>query len=343
MSKTRETIELTKGQKTLTSLKQMISLRELGLALFIIVLSLAIQARNPVFLTISNLRSLMVNTSILAIMAVGMMMVLITRGIDLSIGSIMAFTGMVAAMTVMQNPTMHPFLALLIGTTAGMAIGGLTGVLVSFYGILPIIATLGMMNVVRGMTYVVSGGRWISSHQMSNQFKGIATGTFLGVNNLIWVAIWVFVLAAIFLNHTKVGRQIYAVGSNPEAAEISGLPKRRIILLVYVLMGGLAGLGGVLWVARFASAQGNTAIGYELNVIAACILGGVSISGGVGKITGLLLGTLLLGILNNALPLINVSPFWQMGIQGTIILAAVLTNVIVKRRTDARALSRRPI
>jgi len=198
-----------------------------------------------------------------------------------------------------------------------------------------------MMNVVRGMTYVVSGGKWISSYQMSSEFKAIATGRILGVNNLVWIAILVYVAAAYFLYHTRTGRQIYAVGSNPEAAEISGLPKKRLVFLVYGIMGALAGLTGVLWVARFASAQGSTAIGYELQVIAACILGGVSISGGQGKLPGLMLGTLLLGILNNALPLIKVSPFWQTGIQGTIIIAAVITNVLVKRNTEAKALRRR--
>ena len=323
------------------SSRKALSVRELGLLLFILVLSVGIQLRNPVFLTADNLNSMLVNTSFLAILSVGMMMVLITRGIDLSIGSTMAFTGMVTAMTIVAVPDLHPGLAMLLGTAAGAVIGMAAGLLVARYGVLPIIATLGMMNVVRGMTYVVSGGKWISSYQMSSEFKAIATGRILGVNNLVWIAILVYVAAAYFLYHTRTGRHIYAVGSNPEAAEISGLPKKRLVFLVYGIMGALAGLTGVLWVARFASAQGSTAIGYELQVIAACILGGVSISGGQGKLPGLMLGTLLLGILNNALPLIKVSPFWQTGIQGTIIIAAVITNVLVKRNTEAKALRRR--
>ena len=323
------------------SSRKALSVRELGLLLFILVLSVGIQLRNPVFLTAQNLNAMLVNTSFLAILSVGMMMVLITRGIDLSIGSTMAFTGMVTAMTIVAVPDLHPAVALLEGTALGAIIGMASGLLVARYGVLPIIATLGLMNVVRGMTYVVSGGRWISSYQMSDEFKAIATGRIVGVNNLVWIAILVYIVAAYFLYHTRTGRQIYAVGSNPEAAEISGLPKKRLIFLVYAIMGALAGLTGVLWVARFASAQGSTAIGYELQVIAACILGGVSISGGQGKLPGLMLGTLLLGILNNALPLINVSPFWQSGIQGTIIIAAVITNVLVKRNTEAKALRRR--
>lgn len=319
------------------------SLRELGLLIFIILISVAVQLRNPAFLTLRNINALLTNTSILGIMAVGMMLVLVTRGIDLSVGSIVAFTGMVTALTVVQFPGLPPLLAIVQGMVIGAVIGTLTGVLVARFDVLPVIATLGMMNIVRGATYVVSGGRWVSSYQMSDAFKGIATGTTFGINNLIVIAIVVYLLAAFFINHTRTGRQIYAVGSNPMAAEISGLPKRRLIFLVYAIMGGLAGLGGVLWVAKFASAQGDTAVAYELQVIAACILGGVSITGGVGKLSGLILGTIMFGILANALPLINVSPFWQEGIQGVVVLAAVLTNALVRRNTERNALRRRAI
>ena len=318
-------------------------LRDLGLALFIVMLAAVIQARNPAFLTASNISALLTNTSILAILAVGMMMVLVTRGIDLSIGATIAFSGMVTALTVVRFPGIHPVAALAQGTAVGAVVGAIIGVLVARFDILPIIATLGMMNVVRGFTYVVSGGQWVSSYQMSDEFKAIATGRLLGVNNLIVMAVVIYVAAFYFLNHTRTGRRIYAIGSSPRAASISGIPRRSLTLLVYTVMGGLAGLAGVLWVARFASAQGNTAIGFELQVIAACILGGVSISGGVGTLSGIILGTILLGMLNNALPLINVSPFWQMGIQGVIVLTAVITNVVVQRATERRALLRRGI
>lgn len=319
------------------------NLRELGLFLFIVLISLIIQLRNPVFLSVSNITSLLTNTSILGILAVGMMLVLITRGIDLSIGAIIAFTGMVTAMTVARFPEMSPLLSLFEGTAIGVVIGMLTGLLVARYKVLPIIATLGMMNVVRGMTYVISDGKWVSSYQMSTGFKAIATGKILGINNLIIIALVVYIAAGYFINHTRTGRQIYAVGSNPDAAEVSGLPKKTLVFISYAIMGGLSGLAGVLWVAKFASAQGNTASGYELQVIAACILGGVSIAGGVGKLSGLILGTVLFGLLNNALPLINVSPFWQMGIQGVTVLSAVIANILVKRKTDRSALSRRSI
>lgn len=319
------------------------SLRELGMLIFIIVLMLMIQIRNPVFLTVSNLSSLLTNTAILAILSVGMMLVLVTRGIDLSIGSTIAFTGMITALTVAANPNLHPLLALLEGSLIGLLVGVVNGLLVAYGNILPIIATLGMMNMVRGLTYVISGGQWVSSYQMPDSFKQIATGSAFGINNLVFITICIYLLAAWFIQHTRTGRRIYAVGSNPSAAEVSGLPKKRLILLAYAIMGALAGLAGVLWVAKFASAQGNTAIGYELQVIAACILGGVSISGGVGKISGLILGAILLGILNNALPLVNISPFWQLGIQGITILVAAITNILVRRSNERAVLLRRKI
>ncbi len=319
------------------------NMRELGLLIFIVVLGLIVQLRNPAFLTASNINSLFTNTAILGILSVGMMLVLITRGIDLSIGATIAFSGMVTAMTVARFPGMSPLLAMVQGTAIGLVIGMIIGVLVARFNVLPIIATLGMMNIVRGLTFVVSGGSWVSSYQMSTGFKAIATGRLLGFNNLIAIAVAVYILQAYFVNHTRTGRQIYAVGSNPEAAVISGLPKQKLVFMAYSVMGALAGLAGVMWVAKFASAQGDTAAGYELQVIAACILGGVSISGGIGKLSGLILGTVLFGILSNALPLINVSPFWQTGIQGATVLAAVITNVLVKRNTDRTALRRRAI
>jgi rhamnose transport system permease protein len=315
--------------------------REAGLVFFIVVVCAAVQARNREFLTGLNIGNLLANTAVLSILSVGMMMVLLTGGIDLSIGATMAFSGMVSALTVRANPGIAVPVVILEGALIGAAAGLVIGVLVSRFSILPIIASLGMMNVIRGLTYLVSGGAWVSAYQMSDEFKALATGRVLGVNNLIIIAVVIYLLFYCFINYTRTGRRIYAVGSSPEAAEVIGLPKKRVVTLVYVLMGFLAGLGGVLWVAKFASAQGDTAAGYEMNVIASCVLGGVSVSGGRGKVSGLVLGVLLFGILANALPLVNVSPFWQQGIQGLVILLAIITNVLIKRNNDRGVLRRR--
>jgi rhamnose transport system permease protein len=317
--------------------------RELGLVFFIILISAAVQARNHEFLTLLNIGNLLTNAAILGILSVGMMMVLLTGGIDLSIGATIAFSGMVSALTVKACPGIPPAALVLEGAFIGAAAGFIIGILVARFSILPIIASLGMMNVIRGMTYLVSGGAWVSAHQMSDGFKALATGKVLGINNLIVTAVVVYIVFYYFINYTRTGRRIYAVGSNPEAAEIIGIPAKRIITLVYVLMGFLAGLAGVLWVAKFASAQGDTAAGYEMNVIASCVLGGISVSGGRGRVAGLVLGVILFGILANALPLINVSPFWQQAIQGFVILAAILINIVIKRNNDKINLRRRHI
>jgi len=317
--------------------------RELGLLVFIILLSVLVQLRNPNFLTLENINDMIKNTAILSILTVGMMLVIVTRGIDLSIGSTLALSGMVSALTVSANTNLHPLLAILLGTLIGTVCGCILGFLISKAGILPIIATLGMMNVYRGLTFMISGGKWVSAHQMPGSFKAIATNSILGINVLIFIAILIYIIFYYFINHTRTGRQIYAVGSNPEAAKVSGINTVKVLWMVYTIMGALAGLAGVLWVSKFASAQGDTAMGYEMDVIAACVLGGVNIAGGSGKISGIILGSLLLGILNNALPLINVSPFWQEAIQGVIILVAVIVNALVKRNVDRKNLMRRKI
>jgi len=338
-----QTAQISQDQPNRSISAMIARFRELGLLAFILLLSVGVQLRNPSFLTWENINDIATNTAILSILAVGMMLVIITRGIDLSIGATLALSGMIAALTVSHYPDLHPLLAIGAGIGIGLVCGMVLGFLVAWVNILPIIATLGMMNVFRGLTFETSGGKWVSAHQMPTSFKQIATGSLLGINNLIVIAIIIYIVAYYFVSHTRTGRRVYAVGSNPDSAEISGIRTGRILWLVYTIMGGLSGLAGVLWVSKFASAQGDTAAGYELSVIAACVLGGVSIAGGVGKISGIVLGSILLGILNNALPMINVSPFWQMFIQGTIILIAVLVNALVKRGIDRNHLMRRKI
>ncbi|MCL1811930.1 MAG: ABC transporter permease [Treponema sp.] len=317
--------------------------RDLGLVFFIILVSIIIQFRNHEFLTPGNINNILTNTAILSILSVGMMMVLLTGGIDLSVGATIAFSGMVTALTVREKVPLPVPLLIVESIAIGAVLGLIIGTLVARFSILPIIASLGMMNVIRGFTYLVSKGAWVSAYQMSSEFKALGTGKIFGVNNLIVFAVVIYIAFYYFINFTRTGRRIYAVGSNPEAAEVIGLPRKRIVTLVYVLMGALSGLAGVLWVSKFASAQGDTAVGYELNVIASCVLGGVSVSGGRGKVSGLILGVILFGILANALPLIRVSPFWQQAIQGFVILAAIITNVMIKRNNDRLTLRKRAI
>ncbi|MGI6114223.1 MAG: ABC transporter permease [Mahellales bacterium] len=317
--------------------------REVGLLIFIIVISIIINLRNPNFLSFGNIHDMLLDTSILAILAVGMMLVIVTRGIDLSIGSGVALTGMIVGLTVSRYQQVPPAVAILMGIALGVGLGAITGLIVSKGKVLPIIATLGMMNVYRGITFIVSGGKWVNAHQMSENFKLMTRNTVFGLSNLIIFAAVVYIVSYYFINHTRTGRQIYAVGSNPAAAKISGIMVDKIIFLVYTLMGALYGMAGVLWVSRYSSAQNDTATGFEMMVISACVIGGVNMTGGTGNISGLLLGSLLVGIINNALPLIKVSPFWKQAIQGFVILFAVMVNALILRRVERNNLSKRKI
>ena len=219
----------------------------------------------------------------------------------------------------------------------------INGTLVAKLKILPIIATLGMMNIYRGLTYLVANGSWVKQQEMGTKFLSIATGKFLGINNLIVVAIVVYIIAAFFLNKTRTGRKIYAVGNSEESARVSGIKTDRTLIMVYTILGAVAGLGGILYVCKYGVAQGETCTGYEMNVIAACVLGGVSINGGTGRVQGVLLGAVLLGILNNAMPLIHVSSFWQEAIRGLIILLSIIANSLIQRNVEMKALRRRNI
>lgn len=315
--------------------------REFGIVLFIILISIIVGIRNPRFLTWGNLHDMLLDTAVLAMVAMGMMLVLVTGGIDLSAESVLALTGMVAGMIIRDHPNLPPSFMFLFGFLFGGLLGALTGFIVAWGRVLPIIATLSMMYVYRGITFLVSKGQWIDAHEMPESFKAMATGRALGFSNLIAFVLVAYVIFYYFLNYTRTGREIYAVGSNLEAARIIGIPTKFIIWLVYVLSGALAGLGGVMWVARYASAQNDTAAGFVLTVVAACVLGGVSISGGTGTIPGVFLGAITIGIINNALPMVRVSPFWKMALQGFIILAAAVVNVLIARNVERNELKQR--
>jgi rhamnose transport system permease protein len=313
-------------------MRAVVRFREAGIILFILVLALLVTLRTPAFLTAGNLRDIVLNISILVIVALAQMMVIITRGIDLSVGSTIGLTAMMVSFTVVAFPAMPVALAPLLGMAIGAVLGTVNGLIVAYGGVPPIIATLGTLSVYRGLIFLYSEGQWINAFEMPPGFKEIAKGTPLGVPNLIIFALVVAVAVFLFLNFTRKGRDIYAVGSNPDAARFAGIPIQRTIFLVFLLSGVLCGLAGVLWASRFEAAQTNTALGFELQTVAAPVVGGVNIFGGSGSVLGTGLGAFLLGIINNALTLVQISPFWQLAVQGLLILLAVITDSAILRR-----------
>jgi rhamnose transport system permease protein len=304
----------------------LIRFREAGISIFILILVVAVTLRAPSFLTVGNFQDILLNISILSIIALAQTMVIITHGIDLSVSSMIGLVAMMVAFTVKQNPEMSVVVVIMLGMALGAVLGMFNGLIIAYGSVPPIIATLGTLSIYRGVVFFYSQGTWINSFELPKNFKLLSKGTPLGLPNIVIFAIVVALLIYYFLNYTRTGRDIYAVGSNPEAAQFAGIRKQRIIFLVYLLSGLLAGLAAVLWVSRFESAQTNTAVGFELQSVAASVVGGVSISGGVGTVSGVLLGALLLGIIQNSLTLIRISPFWQLAAQGLLILIAVISD-----------------
>jgi rhamnose transport system permease protein len=312
----------------------LIRFREAGISIFILILVFMVTLRAPSFLTADNFNDILLNISILVIVALAQTMVIITHGIDLSVSSMVGLVAMMVAFVVKQNPEMSIILAVVLGMALGSVLGMFNGLIITYGKVPPIIATLGTLSIYRGLVFYYSQGTWINSFELPKSFKMLSKGTLLGLPNMVIIAIFVAVIIYYFLNHTRTGRDIYAVGSNPDAAQFAGIRKDRIIFLVYLLSGVLCGLAAVLWASRFESAQTNTAVGFELQTVAASVVGGVSISGGVGTVPGVLLGALLLGIIQNSLTLIRISPFWQLAAQGLLILIAVISDKWILNRVE---------
>ena len=312
----------------------LVRFREAGISVFILILVVAVTLRAPSFLTIDNFEDILLNISILAIVAMAQTMVIITHGIDLSVSSMIGLVAMMVAFVVKQNPEISIVLVIMLGMTLGAVLGTFNGLVITFGKVPPIIATLGTLSIYRGLVFYYSQGTWINSFELPKSFKLLSKGTPLGLPNMVIIAIVVAVIVYYFLNYTRTGRDIFAVGSNPDAAQFAGIRKQRITFLVYLISGLLCGLAAVLWASRFESAQTNTGLGFELQSVAASVVGGVSISGGVGTVPGVLLGALLLGIIQNSLTLIRISPFWQLAAQGLLILIAVISDKWILSRVE---------
>jgi rhamnose transport system permease protein len=306
--------------------------RELALALIVAVMVAAISYRSPGFASPQSLARIFNDTAILIILALGQTAVLLTRSIDLSVAANLSFTGMAVAMLNAAHPEI-PLPLLIAGALGiGALLGAVNGLLVWKIGIPSIVATLGTLTIYRGMAFVLSGGAWVNQTQMTAAFLNTPRMTLLGLPLLGWTAIVVVVLVALMLKRTVFGRALYAAGGNPTAALYAGIDVGRTRFLAFVLSGALAGLCGYLWVSRYAVAYVDIAAGFELDTVAACVIGGISTLGGIGTAAGAVLGSLFLGVIKNALPVIDVSPFWQMAISGLVIIVAVLFNARQERR-----------
>jgi ribose transport system permease protein len=298
------------------------------IALALIVIAMTILSDK--FLTPENGWNILRQISINLCLSIGMTLIILSGGIDLSVGAVLAFAGAVAA-GVLKNGLPIPmfdvvikftvFGAILCGVGVGLALGAFNGWVITQFSIPPFVATLGMFSIARGMTMLWTGGFPITG--LGDGFGFMGTGVLLGAPMPVWISVFLVAAFVLLTRKTRFGRYLYAVGGNERASLLTGLRVNRIKIWVYTLGGGLAGLAGLLVTARLDSAQPNAGIGYELDSIAAVVIGGASLSGGRGSVIGTVLGCLIIGVLNNGLFLLNVSPFWQQIIKGFVILSAV--------------------
>jgi rhamnose transport system permease protein len=303
--------------------------REVQLALAILALTVLIATRFPAFVAPANLRGVFNDTAPLMILATGQLIVILTKCIDLSVAANLALCGMAAAL---MNGAGVPLPLIVLAVVAlGAALGVVNGLLVWKAGIPSIVVTLGTMTFYRGIVFLLTDGKWVNAHEMTDGFKALPRAVILGLPVMSWIALAVIAALALLLSRTALGRAFHAVGGNPHAAVYAGIDVGRTQFVAFVISGALAGLTGYLWVARYAVAYVDIAAGFELDVVAACVIGGVAIAGGAGSVAGAVLGALFLGVIKNALPVVGISPFWQMAISGMAIILAVAVNAAQSR------------
>lgn len=317
----------------LNVVKQVVRAREFFLVLLIVLIAIVLELQTGHFVSARNLRAIALGFSAQAIMSVGMVAALVAGGFDLSVGAVYAFGGVVTAIALREDMAFGGLpveLAMLVGVLAGVVAGLANGLLITKAGINPFITTLGMMSIARGAAYVVTEGSPIA--RLPTTFFKYGQGqAFLGIPNVILIALAIILIGDILMRRSAWFRQIYYVGGNEDAARLSGINVDRVKIGVFTMSGALAALAGVLSVSRFTVADPGTGMGFELQVIAACIIGGASLTGGKGTVLGALLGLIFVGFINNGMVQLSVPVYWQNLVMGAILLLAVGSDVLSQR------------
>jgi rhamnose transport system permease protein len=310
--------------------------RELGILLALLLLVGATYAVNTRFLSAQNIKDLLLGSTILAILAVGQAIVVITRNVDLSVGSILGLSAFATGALFVSSPGTPIPLAILVGVVLGAGCGAVNGGLIAVARVPALVVTLGTLYVFRGLDYTWATGRQINAADMPRSFLRMGTAVVLGVPVLALFAVVVLVAAGFVLRSFRSGRELYAIGSDPDAARLFGIRVGRRVFFAFVTSGALAGLAGVLYAARFGTLDANAGLGLELNVVAAVVVGGVAIFGGSGSVYGAALGAVLLTTIGSALPVLGVNPFWQRAAVGALILAAIGLDRVLAVRMERR-------
>jgi ribose/xylose/arabinose/galactoside ABC-type transport system permease subunit len=316
------------GSAQPTLLQKLLHRRESGIFLALLGLIAVITALKHNFIDPNNVYLVSRQIALTAIVALGVFFVILTGGIDLSLGSTITLSGFMAGLAMAAG--LHPLIAIMIGLLTGSSVGAINGVIVAFIGVTPFIVTLGMLGVASGLVLVIKHGD--SVRQIPPAFIAFGNGSLLGLSVPVIILGFISFGAHVVLKHTAFGRRIYAIGGNEEATALSGINTRRVKFLTYVICGGLSSVTGILYIARFQSAQADAGKGKELDAIAAAVIGGTSLMGGEGTVVGVLIGAIIMGVIRNGLVLTDVSPYWQELIIGTIIVLAAILDIVRSRR-----------
>lgn len=317
--------------------------KESTLVFLLALLCAVVSLRAPNFVSAKNINTILNDSSLLVIVSLGQFLVILIGGIDLSVASTIALVGMAMSLANVAFPAFPAWLLLPGGAAFGGLLGAFTGMLVAFGGLPPIIASLGAMSIYRGVVYLVLKGSWVTATKMTSGFLALPNTPILGPSSMEWIALLVAVAVAVFMRYTSTGREVYAYGGNKTAALFAGVRSRKVEVVSFVVSGILCGLAGVLWVSRYGVSQSETAAGFELQTVASCVLGGVSMSGGSGTAIGVVIGAVFFGSINNALTVVRLSPFYQMAIQGFVILFAIVSNTLIDRKNQMKLVARRSL
>ena len=322
--------------RLIRALWRMTDFREFVILLVIVAAALGMHIASPIFLQVGNIHSILLSLSLESIVAVGMTILLVAGGFDLSVGSNLALSGMVTALLLARGIPVPAAIA--AGLATGTGVGALNGLIIARIGINPFITTLGMMSVLRGLVLVISGGQNVSG--LPHSFNVIGQGKIGGIQFPILLAVVLVVAGDLLLRKSRFFRQNYYIGGNARAAVLSGIPVGRVTVINYALTGGLAALAGIVMTARLGAASVTAGNGLELRVISAVIIGGASLQGGEGTVLGSFLGVLLMALIVNALTLFNIDVYWNSLVIGATLLLAVLLDTVAKQRRE-RSLARR--
>jgi rhamnose transport system permease protein len=319
---------------------RLLRVRELSLVGVLVVIVLATTLYNSRFVNSQNLRDIALNVAIVAMLAVGQTIVVVSRNIDLSVGSVLGFTALAVGSLFADNPGIPIPLVIVIGIAMGAGFGAINGALVSVGRVPSLVVTIGTLYIIRGADFAWASGRQVTASQLPDAFLRIGSNSIAGIPILALVTLVVVIVAGFAMRSYRSGRELYAIGSNPEAAVLAGVPVGRRVFWAFVASGALAGLAGVMYTARFGTVDAAAGTGQELAVVAAVVVGGVAIFGGAGTVYGAALGALLLSVIGSALVILKINPFWERAIDGALLLGAIALDRLLMLRV-ASALQKR--